>query len=50
MLIGFWDIDDRIVVVIFFVLVVMVFILGLDIVVGGDKRKYFIEGRFKVLI
>lgn len=49
MLIGLRDTDDRIVAATFSALAVMVPILGSDIVVGGDKRKHFIEGRPKVL-
>lgn len=48
MLIGLRDTDDRIVAATFSALAVMVPILGSDIVVGGDKRKQFIEGRPKV--
>ena len=48
MLIGLRETDDRIVAATFSALAVMVPILGSNIVVGGERRKYFIEGRPKV--
>ena len=48
MLIGLRETDDRIVAATFSALAVMVPILGADIVVGGERRKHFIEGRPKV--
>ena len=48
MLIGLRETDDRIVAATFSALSVMVPILGANVVVGGERRKYFIEGRPKV--
>ena len=48
MLIGLRETEDRIVAATFSALAVMVPILGADIVVGGERRKHFIEGRPKV--
>lgn len=48
MLIGLRETNDRIVAATFSALAVMVPILGADIVVGGERRKHFIEGRPKV--
>ena len=48
MLIGLRETDDRIVSATFSALAVMVPILGASVVVGGDRRKHFIEGRPKV--
>ena len=48
MLIGLRETDDRIVSATFSALAVMVPILGANIVVGGERKKYFIEGRPKV--
>ena len=48
MLIGLRETDDRIVSATFSALAVMVPILGGDVVVGGERRKHFIEGRPKV--
>lgn len=47
MLIGLRETDDRIVSATFSALAVIVPILGSTIVVGGERRKYFIEGRPK---
>lgn len=51
MLIGLRETDDSIVSATFSALAVMVPILGANVVVGGERRKYFIEGRpkFKTL-
>lgn len=48
MLIGLRETDDRIVSATFSALAVMVPILGASVVVGGERRKHFIEGRPKV--
>lgn len=48
MLIGLRETDDRIVSATFSALAVMVPILGAGVVVGGERSKYFIEGRPKV--
>lgn len=48
MLIGLREADDRIVSATFSALAVMVPILGASVVVGGERRKLFIEGRPKV--
>lgn len=48
MLIGLRETDDRIVSATFSALAVMVPILGASVVVGGERRKLFIEGRPKV--
>ena len=48
MLIGLRETDDSIVSATFSALAVMVPILGANVVVGGERRKYFIEGRPKV--
>lgn len=48
MLIGLRETDDRIVSATFSSLAVMVPILGANVVVGGERKKYFIEGRPKV--
>lgn len=48
MLIGLRETDDRIVAATFSALAVMVPILGANVVVGGERRKHFIEGRPKV--
>ena len=48
MLIGLRETDDRIVSATFSALAVMVPILGATVVVGGERRKRFIEGRPKV--
>lgn len=50
MLIGLRETDDRIVAATFSALAVMVPILGADVVVGGERKKLFIEGRPKVSI
>lgn len=47
MLIGLRETDDRIVSATFSSLAVMVPILGANVVVGGERKKYFIEGRPK---
>jgi len=47
MLIGLRETDDRIVAATFSALAVMVPILGADVVVGGERKKHFIEGRPK---
>lgn len=48
MLIGLRETDDRIVAATFSALSIMVPVLGANIVVGGERKKYFIEGRPKV--
>ena len=48
MLIGLRETDNRIVSATFSALAVMVPILGANVVVGGERKKYFIEGRPKV--
>lgn len=47
MLIGLRETDERIVSATFSSLAVMVPILGANVVVGGERKKYFIEGRPK---
>ena len=48
MLLGLKDCDDRIVAATFNALAVLVHILGGSVVVGGERRKNFSEGRPKV--
>ena len=48
MLIGLRETDDQIVSATFSSLAVLVPILGASVVVGGERKKYFIEGRPKV--
>ena len=50
MLLGLRDSDDRIVAATFNALAVLVHILGGGVVVGGEKRKTFFEGRPKVSV
>lgn len=47
MLIGLRETDDRIVAATFSALSIMVPVLGANVVVGGERKKHFIEGRPK---